>query len=100
MIVSDQLIGILTVDHHQPHFYQPRHGELIEAFADLAAIALENARLYEFEVKQIEQELQIARQIQRGFFPAQLPTMPGWKLAAICRPNVSSASDEQERFPP
>ena len=93
LMVSDQLIGMLTVEHHLPDYYQPRHGELIQAFADLAAVALENARLYEFEVKQVEQELHIARQIQRGFFPSQLPQMPGWEIAAICKPARETGGD-------
>lgn len=93
LLVSDRFIGLLTVDHAQPNFYTQADGALIMAFADLAAIALENARLYEFEVKELERELEIARQIQRGFFPKQTPNIPGWLIAAICRPARETGGD-------
>ncbi len=93
LVVSDQLIGILTLEHQQPNFYHEDQGEVIKAFADLATVALENARLYEFEVKQVEQELELARQVQRGFFPDLLPDLPNWQLAAICRPAKETGGD-------
>jgi len=96
LIVSDRLIGLLTIDHAEPNFYQESDGELVTAFADLAAIALENARLYEFEVKQVEQELNIARQIQRGFFPEHIPDLPGWEIAAMCQPARETGGDFYE----
>lgn len=96
LLVSDQLIGLLAVDHSQPHFYTQDDGELVTAFAHLAAIALENARLYEFEVKQVEQELIIARQIQQGFLPEQIPWLPGWEIAAICLPARETGGDFYE----
>ncbi len=93
LLVSERLIGLLELNHPQPNFYRPADGDLITAFAHLAAIALENARLYEFEVKQIEQELNIARQIQRGFLPREIPTLPGWEIAAICQPARETGGD-------
>ena len=90
---SDQLIGILSVDHNQPNFYSQADAELLTAFAHLAVIALENARLYEFEVKQVEQELQIARQIQQGLFPRSIPDLPGWQIAAACLPARETGGD-------
>ena len=96
LLVSEQLIGILAIDHTQPDFYDQSHAQMITAYADLAAIALENARLYEFEVKQVEQELNIARQIQRGFFPERLPELAGWAVAAICQPARETGGDFYE----
>jgi GAF domain-containing protein len=93
LLASDRLIGLLMVDHSQPNFYNQADGALIKTFADLAAIALENARLYEFEVKQIERELDIARRIQQGFFPKWTPTLPGWTIAAICLPARETGGD-------
>lgn len=90
---SDQLIGILAVDHCQPDFYSQADAELLTAFAHLAVIALENARLYEFEVKQVEQELRIARQIQQGLFPRRIPDLPGWQIAAVCLPARETGGD-------
>lgn len=43
----NHIIGILAIDHDRPHDYTPRHAELALAFANQAAVAIENARLYE-----------------------------------------------------
>lgn len=96
LLVSERLVGLLTVDHSQPDFYQQADGELVMAFANLAAIALENARLYQFEVKQVEQELAIAQQIQRGFLPRHIPEIPGWRIAAVCLPARETGGDFYE----
>lgn len=42
-----QLVGLLTVQHTQPGYFTPKHLDLALAFADQAAIAIENAQLYE-----------------------------------------------------
>jgi two-component system nitrate/nitrite sensor histidine kinase NarX len=47
LMVKQQLIGGLSLCHHQPNIYTPRQAELASAFADQAAIAIENARLYQ-----------------------------------------------------
>jgi PAS domain S-box-containing protein len=47
LIVRDRVIGLLAVDSGEPGAYTERHAELAEAFATQAAVAIENARLYE-----------------------------------------------------
>jgi GAF domain-containing protein len=42
----DQVLGILGIDHHLPDAYSADDLEAAYAFADQAAIAIENARLY------------------------------------------------------
>ncbi|MEM7343115.1 MAG: GAF domain-containing protein [Chloroflexota bacterium] len=96
MFASDRLMGVLTVDHLEPNFYTETHAKLVTTFADLAAIALANARLYELEVKQVEQELMIAREIQQGFLPKTIPNFPGWEIAAICLPAHETGGDFYE----
>ncbi len=47
LVIKNRLIGILNVDHHRPYAYDDEVCETIMAFANQAAIAIENARLYE-----------------------------------------------------
>lgn len=47
LIAGDRVIGVLTVSHSLPNFYTSQHTSLAFALANQAAIALENARLYE-----------------------------------------------------
>jgi signal transduction histidine kinase/putative methionine-R-sulfoxide reductase with GAF domain len=46
LIVKDQVVGMLSLDHNQPNFYTRQQAELALAFAAQAAVAIDNARLY------------------------------------------------------
>ncbi len=58
--------------------------ELLEAFAAVAAFAIEKAQLHRslIEKTQLEQELRIAREIQLGFLPLEMPHISGLQIAA------------------
>jgi len=47
LILKNHVIGMLTLDHQQSGYYGPSHAELAMAFASQAAVAIENARLYQ-----------------------------------------------------
>jgi len=47
LVVKDQVIGILTLDKAEAHFYSEKDAEIALTFASQAAIAIENARLFE-----------------------------------------------------
>ncbi len=55
LIVRGEAIGLVTLDHYQPGIYGQQQAALAEAFANQAAIAIENARLFEAERKAREQ---------------------------------------------
>lgn len=80
--VRDQLVGVLNVNSQAKDRFRPEDIELAEAFADQASVALQNARLHELEVKQIEQELTIARSIQTSLLPAAPPDLPQLEVSA------------------
>ncbi|MEM6783654.1 MAG: SpoIIE family protein phosphatase [Bacteroidota bacterium] len=46
----------------------------------------------------LSRELEIGRQIQRGFLPSELPSAPGWDLAARFRPAREVAGDFYDAF--
>lgn len=46
LLAEDQLIGVLTLVHASPHFFTDQHMRLATAIADLAGVAVRNARLY------------------------------------------------------
>jgi GAF domain-containing protein len=93
---SEQVLGVFSVFYSEPHYFSAGEIDALELLATQTALALENARLYEFEVKQIEQEMAIARQIQQGFFPKKLPALAGWTLAAACQPARETGGDFYE----
>jgi len=47
LIVKDRVVGMLTLDHRRPGYYASSQAELAMAFASQAAVAIENARLYQ-----------------------------------------------------
>ncbi len=47
MLYGDRLIGIITLDKQERAFYTEEHARIAQAFAAQAAIAIENARLYQ-----------------------------------------------------
>jgi len=61
---KEQLIGFMNLDSATPGFFTPVHADRLQAFADQAAIAVENARLYDkadrraYELEQQAIELQ------------------------------------------
>ena len=55
-----EVIGFLLLDKVEAHFFSPEHGRVLAAFASQAAIAVENARLYESERRRRQQAAAIA----------------------------------------
>ncbi len=54
LLVGEQMIGMLSLTTIDPGFYTQEHARLAETFAAQAAIALENARLFQAERAQRE----------------------------------------------
>lgn len=47
LVSYDEVMGVLAVESEQPDAYTPEHLRVLATIADTAAVALENARLYE-----------------------------------------------------
>jgi serine phosphatase RsbU (regulator of sigma subunit) len=63
--------------------------------------SLEKKRLHDLEQvyrKGLERELDIAREIQQGFLPAELPKLEGWDLAAYFQAAREVAGDFYDAF--
>lgn len=97
--VRDKTVGVLNINSHQVARFSPEEIELAEAFADQASVALQNARLHEFEVKQIEQELVIARDIQTSLLPSAPPQMDQLEIAAYTLPARQVSGDYFQYLP-
>ncbi len=87
--VRDRVRGVLYVDNRlvQGAFTQDDL-ELLMAFAGQAAVAIENARIYEELARRegMRREMEIARSIQMSLMPRALPALPGFELAGRCVP--------------
>jgi len=75
--------------------------DLLAAIASSAAIAIENARLYQVAVEKgrMERELQMARQVQASLLPQETPQIEGWEFAAHWQPAREVAGDYYDFIP-
>jgi PAS domain S-box-containing protein len=49
MFIKDKIIGFINLDSRIPGFFNEEHAAIAQTFANQAAIAMENARLFELE---------------------------------------------------
>jgi PAS domain S-box-containing protein len=72
LVVKDQVIGLLNLDKSEPDFYHAEDAELAMAFANQAAAAIENARLFEAE-QQRSRELAAVGRVSEALRAAPTP---------------------------
>jgi sigma-B regulation protein RsbU (phosphoserine phosphatase) len=90
MQIQQELRGVLCLGEKMSREeYTTRDLEFLYSLGNLAIISLENARLFKeaIEKQRLEDELLIAREIQKGLLPSRLPDIPGFEIAAT---NISS----------
>ena len=87
--VDDRMIGVFNIESTELNAYDHHDLALITAFASQAAISIERAQLHEQVVssQKIEQQLKIARDIQKTFLPKTELAMPGYDITGE---NISS----------
>jgi sigma-B regulation protein RsbU (phosphoserine phosphatase) len=75
--------------------YRQSDLEFISSLANLAMISIENARLFRdaLEKQRMEQELNIAREIQMGLLPRSLPSVQDFEIAAMSLPSKQVGGD-------
>jgi sigma-B regulation protein RsbU (phosphoserine phosphatase) len=76
MLIKDRCIGVFDLESPELDAFTKEHTELLTLLASQAAVAIENARLYE-EVsrkeERIEKELRFAQRVQAALLPTGLP---------------------------
>jgi phosphoserine phosphatase RsbU/P len=95
LIARGNMLGVLNIDirNGSTASFSERDIDVARTFANHAAVALENAQLYQESITRIEQELEIARRIQSNLFPRHLPRVGGLSMAARCLPARETGGD-------
>jgi sigma-B regulation protein RsbU (phosphoserine phosphatase) len=72
---QDKPVGVLHIYTGEPHDFDQSEVALFRALADVAAVAIENARLYQESVEKqyLENELIVAASIQSRLLPSSAP---------------------------
>lgn len=99
LISRDKVIGLISINHTEANAYDEEDLRLALAFANQVAIALENARLYEIEVRELERELEIAQSIQETLLPQLVPQVPGLEISGRILPARHIGGDFFHFFP-
>jgi len=90
MQVQDILRGVLAVGPKISNLdFSEDDLEFLKTLGNQAMTSIENARLFQetLEKQVMEEELNLARTLQKGLLPDKLPDLTGYELAAI---NISS----------
>lgn len=95
LVARDELLGALFVSREVAHGFEEDDVEALEVFAAQAALALDNARLFEEQIERerLARELAIAREVQRRLLPQRLPELSGVTLAAASVPAQEVGGD-------
>jgi len=94
--IKNNFLGVIYLDSRLRSCVFDRDDlELLTAIASNAAIAIENARLYQMAVEQgrLERELQMAREVQMGLLPQITPRLKNWEFASHWQPANEVAGD-------
>jgi serine phosphatase RsbU (regulator of sigma subunit) len=117
--VGERVIGVVALGSSTPTAYTAAELKLLTTLALQAATAIENARLFERTIEaarererllalhkeaevaraKLESELTLAARIQADLFPASLPRVMGYELAARNRPARQCGGDYYDALP-
>lgn len=97
LMLKDRCIGVFDLESPELNAFSQRHAEILGILASQAAVAIENARLYETvraSELRLEREIEFARRVQMALMPSEPPKRPkGVDLAARFEPAQQIGGD-------
>jgi sigma-B regulation protein RsbU (phosphoserine phosphatase) len=96
-----KIVGVFQLLNKLKGIFTKEDEVLIEGLSVHAALAIENARLYEQERQKIllERDLTAAREVQKSLIPKELPDIPGYEFAACSLPAKEVGGDLYDFHP-
>ena len=90
LLLKDRCIGVFDLESPELDAFTKSHVEILQLLASQAAVAIENARLYETirdNEERLEKEIRFAQRVQAALLPSELPKkFKGVDLAARFAP--------------
>jgi sigma-B regulation protein RsbU (phosphoserine phosphatase) len=90
LMLQDRCIGVFDLESPELDAFSKSHVDILTLLASQAAVAIENARLYErlrTNEKRLEKEIRFAQRVQAGLLPVELPKrLKGVDVAARLEP--------------
>lgn len=99
--VKNVVVGVLNVESDKSDVYDSHELELMDAFASLAAVSIERAKLHKqmLSARRLEHEIAIARRIQKTFLPSGNPRIEGFDVAGVNIPSAEVGGDYYDFIP-
>jgi sigma-B regulation protein RsbU (phosphoserine phosphatase) len=87
LIVEGIPLGALMMNAREPRLIDDNEMHFLQLMANQAAMAIQNAKLREEELrrKEMEASLSVARTIQHSMLPSSPPQVAGWEIAVHYR---------------
>ena len=102
LIMQGRVLGVLDLESQRPHAFTEEHEQMLSILAATAAIALENARLYD-QLRRAEQrrtqDLERAREVQQLLLPKEMPKVTGLDISAAYLPAQELGGDFYDFLP-
>jgi serine phosphatase RsbU (regulator of sigma subunit) len=101
VIRNERAIGALNLESDHLSAYTSDDIEVLQFFADAAAISIQKAVLHKqlLEQELIRKQLETAREVQSRLFPISSPTLSGYDIAGICLPAYEIGGDYFDYIP-
>jgi sigma-B regulation protein RsbU (phosphoserine phosphatase) len=101
IIRNRRAIGALNLESDRLSAYTPDDVEVLQFFADAAAISIEKAMLHKqlLEQELIGKQLETAREVQLKLLPNSSPKLLGYDIAGICIPTDEIGGDYFDYIP-
>jgi len=104
LLIQDRCIGVVDLESPELDAFSKRDVEILTLLASQAAVALENARLYEAvraNEERLEKELRFAQRVQTALLPAGPPKrLKGVEVAAAFAPAREVGGDFHDYLSP
>lgn len=84
LIRGDKVLGAFNVENDKSYAYGFDDLDMLTGVANIAAVVIDNARLFKIskEKQEIERDIKIAADIQKALLPHHLPEVEGLDMAA------------------
>ena len=96
LIHKDKVIGVIALESRRTNAFGHNHAHLLQSVGNNLSIAIANARLYAEQVEReqlLENEILLARDIQRAMIPDTPPSLKRFEIAARLEPALNLSGD-------
>jgi sigma-B regulation protein RsbU (phosphoserine phosphatase) len=101
IFIDHEVIGALDVESDHIAAFNENDLETLKFFADASAISIEKAILHQqiLDKEKLEEQLQIAEDVQLSLLPSDPPQINGYDIDGICIPTFGIGGDYFDYIP-